>query len=55
VKGRGEDTVAPDTASESSVGRNARIVILSVLTVIVIAAVWTTTSLGIMRGIFLLR
>jgi hypothetical protein len=54
LNGRGEDTaekVAPDAASESSVGRNARIVILSVLTVV---GCLDATSLGIMRVTFLL-
>jgi hypothetical protein len=57
---RGEDTAEEMAADASApreplVGRNARIVILSVLTVlvIVVAAVWTATSLGIMRVTFL--
>jgi hypothetical protein len=56
----GEDTsekAAPDASatSEPLVGRNARIVILSVLTVlvIVVGAGWTAVSLGIIRVKFM--
>jgi hypothetical protein len=57
---RGEDTaekVVSDSsaASEPLVGRNARIVILSVLTVlvIVVGAGWTAIWLGFIRVIFM--
>jgi hypothetical protein len=57
---RGEDTaekVTPDAsaATEPAVARNAWIVILSVFTVlvIVVAAVWTAISLGIIRVTFM--
>jgi hypothetical protein len=52
-----QQEVAPEAsaASEPSAARNARIVILSVLSVlvIVVAAVWTATSLGFLRVTFL--